>query len=189
VLLERHSCHLGRSDLPSCSLISNLAPFLLAFGKKAHLTSQDSKMAIPTSTPLFDPSGQRSVTPLTQLHRLERVSEMTARTAEVTAPTSTLWHATEPPPAAREPAATPWITVAPPGPWARDGSQEALVATKDQLSTLLRKKVLDMAGVERESAILTAQIDEIDKKLVDAVAVSPVAALLAYDGPRGAGRF
>jgi site-specific DNA recombinase len=59
--------------------------------------------------------------------------------------------------------------------------RDALVATKDQLATLLRKKVLDMAGVERESAILTAQIHEIDKKLADAVAVSPVAALLAYD--------
>ena len=57
--------------------------------------------------------------------------------------------------------------------------RDALVATKGELATLLRKKVLDLAAVERESAVLTEQIAEIDKKLADAVAVSPVAALLA----------
>ena len=60
--------------------------------------------------------------------------------------------------------------------------REGLMATKGELATLLRKKVLDMAAVERESSILTAQIGEIDKKMADAVAVSPVAALLAEDG-------
>lgn len=40
--------------------------------------------------------------------------------------------------------------------------REALADTKDQLATLLRRKVLDMAGVEREAAILDAEIAAID---------------------------
>jgi site-specific DNA recombinase len=51
-----------------------------------------------------------------------------------------------------------------------------LMATKDQLATLPRKKVLGMAAVERESAILTAEIDTIDKKLADAVEIHAVTA-------------
>jgi site-specific DNA recombinase len=57
--------------------------------------------------------------------------------------------------------------------------RDALLATKGDLATLLRKKVLDMAAVERESVVLQRQIDEIDKQLADAVTISPVAALLA----------
>jgi site-specific DNA recombinase len=57
--------------------------------------------------------------------------------------------------------------------------RDALAATKGQLATLLRKKILDMAGVERESKILTDQIDAIDKQLADAVEISPLRALLA----------
>jgi len=43
--------------------------------------------------------------------------------------------------------------------------RDALVATKDQLATLFRRHILDMSGVEREAAILTTQIAEIDRKL------------------------
>jgi site-specific DNA recombinase len=57
-----------------------------------------------------------------------------------------------------------------------------VTATKGDLATALRKRILDLAAVERESAVLQAQIADIDKKLADAVAVSPVAALLAEDG-------
>lgn len=56
--------------------------------------------------------------------------------------------------------------------------REALVATKDQLATLLRKGILDLPGVERESAILTSQIEEIDKQMGEAVTISPVALML-----------
>jgi site-specific DNA recombinase len=56
--------------------------------------------------------------------------------------------------------------------------RDALAAQKDQLATLLRKQVLTVAGVERESAVLTAQIDEIDRKLAATVGTHPVVALL-----------
>lgn len=57
----------------------------------------------------------------------------------------------------------------------------ALVESKDQLATLLRKRILDMAGVERESVILADQIAEIDRKLSDSVTVHPLVAILAED--------
>ncbi|KLO30564.1 hypothetical protein ABW16_06580 [Mycolicibacter heraklionensis] len=57
--------------------------------------------------------------------------------------------------------------------------REAKATTKDQLATLLRTGVLDMAAVERESAVLTAEIDAIDRRLADAVASPPALALLA----------
>jgi site-specific DNA recombinase len=60
--------------------------------------------------------------------------------------------------------------------------REALVASKGELASLLRRRVLDVAAVEREAAILQGQIDEIDRKQADAVAVAPVAVLLAEDG-------
>jgi site-specific DNA recombinase len=59
--------------------------------------------------------------------------------------------------------------------------RDALVASKSDLATALRKRILDLAAVERESAILQSRIDEIDKKMAAAAAVSPVAALLADD--------
>ncbi|ORV20937.1 hypothetical protein AWB98_01160 [Mycolicibacterium conceptionense] len=60
--------------------------------------------------------------------------------------------------------------------------RDALVATKDQLATLLRKGILDMAAVERESAVLTADIEAVNRQMADAVEIHPVAALLAADG-------
>jgi site-specific DNA recombinase len=56
--------------------------------------------------------------------------------------------------------------------------RDALQATKDQLATLLRKGILDVAGVERESAILTAQIADLNAKMAEAAQGSPLALLL-----------
>ena len=56
--------------------------------------------------------------------------------------------------------------------------REALQATKDQLATLLRKGILDMAGVERESAILTSQIADLNAQMATAAQGSPLALLL-----------
>lgn len=56
--------------------------------------------------------------------------------------------------------------------------RDALQATKDQLATLFRKGILDMAGVERESAILTAQIADLNTQMATAVGASPVTLLL-----------
>jgi site-specific DNA recombinase len=60
--------------------------------------------------------------------------------------------------------------------------RDGLVETKDQLATLLRKRILDVAGVEREAKILDAEIEEINRQLSDSVVVHPLVAILAEDG-------
>jgi site-specific DNA recombinase len=59
----------------------------------------------------------------------------------------------------------------------RDARQD----TKDQLATLLRKGSLDMASVEREAAILTKEIADLNAQMATAAQSSP-AAMLLEDG-------
>jgi site-specific DNA recombinase len=59
--------------------------------------------------------------------------------------------------------------------------RDALMTVKDQLATLLRTGVLDVAGVEREATILTGQITALNIQLADAVPYDPTAALLHGD--------
>ncbi|MGO4445064.1 recombinase family protein [Mycobacterium sp. 2YAF39] len=59
--------------------------------------------------------------------------------------------------------------------------RDALQARKDQLATLLRKGILDMAAVEHEAAILTAEIEALNAQMATAVQTSP-ATLLLEDG-------
>ncbi|NOQ58295.1 recombinase family protein [Mycolicibacterium fortuitum] len=61
-------------------------------------------------------------------------------------------------------------------------AREALIARKDELSALFTDGVLDAAAVRRDAAKLTAKIAEIDRRLADAVRVSPAAALLGATG-------
>jgi DNA invertase Pin-like site-specific DNA recombinase len=56
--------------------------------------------------------------------------------------------------------------------------RDALQATKDELATLLRKRILDMAGVEREAAILNAQIADLNAQMATAAQASPITLLL-----------
>ncbi|MDV3127591.1 recombinase family protein [Mycobacterium sp. 21AC1] len=58
----------------------------------------------------------------------------------------------------------------------------ALAATQDELATLLRKGSLSVGAVERESAIIQAELDDIDRTLADAVTTHPAIQLLDGDG-------
>lgn len=60
--------------------------------------------------------------------------------------------------------------------------RDALIETKDQLATLLRKRILDVAGVEREAKVLDAQIEDINRQLAESVITHPLVAILAEDG-------
>lgn len=59
--------------------------------------------------------------------------------------------------------------------------RDARQATKDELATLLRKGSLDMASVEREAAILTKEIADLNAQMATAAQGSP-AAMLLEDG-------
>jgi DNA invertase Pin-like site-specific DNA recombinase len=62
------------------------------------------------------------------------------------------------------------------------GKREALVASKSELATLLRKRVLSVADVEREAKIIDEDIARLDEKLSNSVTIHPLVALLAEDG-------
>lgn len=57
--------------------------------------------------------------------------------------------------------------------------RDAAQATKDELAGLLRRGILDVAGVEREAAILSRQIAELNAKMAETAQSSPATLLLA----------